>query len=333
MPIAPLHAIERQIETAEAVKQWKRAFSEGAEDAGSSIYIHRYPPLWGQFARVKRTDGTVRYWNAFGVRRTNGPLDHVVEINPPRSGANRHLQGVIARDGKGRRWVLHRGRMRVPGAVVTEELFNAYTRLVRVPVSVSGKIVECFPVANIDATPRDLQRQLAGYVAECKRIRDIVRLGEAEAVQLSAVDAAEALTAENAEPYNRGAQDEKVIERRHAAVWIALCEELKRRGFKPDNARVGGWGPDLRTIGAPRVLFEIKTTLAAPDLQRALGQLLIYEHLLGAPHRKILVLPAIPAGAVAEALKLYGVQTVTFQDHGRKGVAISHRDLDRVCGA
>src|SRR5204863_429670 len=77
-------------------------------------------------------------------------------------------------------------------------------------------------------------------------------------------------------------------------------------------------GPDLRTRRDPRVLFEIKSELEASDLQRGLGQLLLYEAMLEMKHSKVLVLPNEPPGEVEKPLSKMGIQIVKFSRAGGK---------------
>jgi len=64
------------------------------------------------------------------------------------------------------------------------------------------------------------------------------------------------------------------------------------------------------------LLFEIKADATASDIQRALGQLQLYEHLGGRACRKIMVLPEAPRPAIALALSALGIELLLFQRRG-----------------
>ena len=70
-------------------------------------------------------------------------------------------------------------------------------------------------------------------------------------------------------------------------------------------------------------------TVSAHDLQRAVGQLLLYERLLGKAHWKVLVLPAMPAGEYVKATENLGLSILTYSKAG-KTVAFPAEDLKNL---
>jgi hypothetical protein len=88
-----------------------------------------------------------------------------VEINLPASGREAQIQGVLARDPGGKLWVLHKGRMSIPGLRITEQMFADASRLAPVSVRFDDCTVEtCYQVANLDAPSREVQNQTAEFV-------------------------------------------------------------------------------------------------------------------------------------------------------------------------
>lgn len=250
----------------------------------------------------------------------------IVEINPPLRGIPGGVQGVIARDKSGNRWLLHGGRLHPKQVRITETDFDAVYNKPRSEVVFSdGTSRGYHVVANIDSSALKLQHDIAEFVGECHRIRTFYVRGTDEAKLDSNVDRVELSLPESLQPYTRGAQDEKTIERKHAKIWHALTKYLNKRGISHTNERVGRWGPDLRTVKSPHVLFEIKADMEASDLQRGLGQLLLYEAMLGCRHAKILLLPARPPRELAEPISKMGVNIVTFGIKG--GTVVFHHDL------
>ncbi|WP_369720154.1 hypothetical protein AB8Z38_23500 [Bradyrhizobium sp. LLZ17] len=216
----------------------------------------------------------------------------IVEINPPHGARIKAMQGVIATAPDGSRWILHGGRMSILRAHISEDQFDRSSSMKRVDVRFSdGSIAKYLPVANIDTSFRMLQDQMWAFVAECRRVRVHYSLGAAAAKQDQAVLNAEKSFPEPVGSYHVGPQAARKVKRQHGPVWHALVALLDGLNVRHSNSRVGRWGPDLRTIGNTPILFEIKVTPDASDIQRGIGQLFLYEKLLGRSHRKILVLP------------------------------------------
>lgn len=181
----------------------------------------------------------------------------VVEINPPGAGINKGVQGVIARDAAGARWILHRGRLPVPRLGITKSMFDAVTTSLRIPVGFSDESTErCYFVTPLDEGGDELRKGVAAYVAECARVRLHYTAEPAAAGQEAGVLAAEGPFDESRGSHVVGPQDAKVVQRRHADVFHALRAEIERRGITHSNARVGRHGSDLRTVSASPVLFE-----------------------------------------------------------------------------
>ncbi|UFN51598.1 hypothetical protein LPC08_25375 (plasmid) [Roseomonas sp. OT10] len=328
-PKVPLAAMEGAADVRSAVRDWKARFAEGAarRPGAEDILLHPDLGLWGHFGSWRG-----RMVNTFGARHDEPGGNRVVEINPPNEGIAPGLQGVLARDAAGRRWVLHKGRMSVPERRISTAEFARLSRTRPVGVRFSdGSEVACHPVADLDAPAGDVQRRMAAYVAECRRVRDIVALGEVAADRNEAVERAERSFPELRGSYEVGAQDARTAHRHHADVWHALVAELDALEVRHGNGRVGRWGPDLRTIGGGAVLFEIKVAATAADLQTAVGQLFLYEKLLEEPHRKVAVLPAGDLGRVEELLASLNVEILPYHRRGRR-VSLPRNVLRRIVG-
>lgn len=225
------------------------------------------------------------------------------------------MQGVLARTNDGSRWLLHKGQMSIPAQHISEVDFAAVTRLSSCTVTYSDhETIQCYPVANIDAAPRKLQKQIASFVRECQRIRLNYQFGEHVAERESKIFEAEASSPELTGTYHVGPRGALKIERRHGKVWHALTVTVHSSGRKHTNQRVGGWGPDLVTCDEKSpVLFEIKVGITAADLQAAVGQLFLYELLLDGHYRKVLVIPEQLSQPLASAVRNLGVEVLTFQ--------------------
>jgi hypothetical protein len=240
----------------------------------------------------------------------------VVEINPPIQG-KRNVQGVIATDSAGRRWILHGGRLHPKGARVTEKLFDAIYDGQRTTVHFSdGDSSEYHPVACLDSKAHDLQYDISEFVGACQIIRTYYTQGAAAAALEKQVEEAERGHPESDEPYTRGPQDAQLIERRHGKIWKALSAHLERMSIGHNNSRVGRWGPDLVTNEAPNILFEIKCDIQASDIQRGLGQLLLYERMLKKPCRKVLLVPEKPHSDIMPYLAALEIEVSVYKGNG-----------------
>jgi hypothetical protein len=314
-------AIEAKAQVRNAIKVWREKFAKDAETMnglGGAPLWHPRLAMWGHFGKWERKDGSDRYWNPFGLSPVRLRQNMIVEINPPANGRDGRMQGVLAHADDGSRWVLHKGQMAISRAHISEAQFDAVSLSKRAPVTFSdGTVIDCHPVANVEADATELQDQIALFVAECRRVRLHYSLGSKVAEQEAAVEAAESSTPELGGSYLVGAQGSKVAFRLHGEVWQSLAKGLDQIGAKHTNGRVGRWGPDLRTVGDKPVLFEIKVATIASDIQCAVGQLLLYERLLKTAHRKVLVLPGALGGHIARTVEELGVEVLLFAQKSR----------------
>jgi hypothetical protein len=304
----------------DAVRVWFDKFSLGAERfsfRGLNAYWHAGIGVWGAFNDPTGSQGLPNYWNPFGrIPRSN----MVVEINPPPRGINTNVQGVIATNSQGERWILHQGRLHPSKLRITEEMFDVVIKRNRIDVIFSdGGKLSCHTVANIDAQPSVLQAQIASFVSECESVRQYYLASPGVAQALASVVAIEGLFPETRGSYEVGAQEAKTVVKKHPDVWHRLSEELVAKGISCANGRVGRWGPDLLTLSKRPILFEIKSGESASELQRAVGQLLLYEKLLNTPHLKVLVYPQSEksAGGLATALKKLDIHVLPYSRNGR----------------
>jgi len=64
------------------------------------------------------------------------------------------------------------------------------------------------------------------------------------------------------------------------------------------------------------VLFEIKSKASASDIYEAVGQLQIYDRLLGGGWRRVLVIPKGLAAPLKGPISALGILTVEFERRG-----------------
>ena len=334
MPASPLSAIEEQRYVRRSVRDLHKKFARHSRQISGlkdTTYWHHSLGLWGHFRVWKRKDKSDRYWNAFGTVPHLLQKNIIVEINPPPKARYRNMQGVLARTNRGTRWLFHKGRMSIPGRTISEADFAAVTNLSSCTITYSDqKSIECYPVANIDAAPKTIQKQIASFVRECQRIRLHYQFGPRVSERERKILEAEASSPELTDPYNVGPRGAQKIQRRHGKVWHALTVAVSSLGREHTNQRVGGWGPDLVTCDDKTpVLFEIKVSITAADLQTAVGQLFLYEQLLDDHFRKVLVIPEQLSQPLASAVQNLDLEVLTFQVKS-SAVRIDRATLRRV---
>ena len=123
----------------------------------ADVYWHEVAGIWGVFRKAPlqtRHKGGNRFWNCFGVSepRPDSTLSITVEINPPHRGENRRTAGVFLRDGVGRNYVGHSGRIGGGRPGVGLKAFRSYAdslpwREIRTPNGVR-EIAACGPLQN-----------------------------------------------------------------------------------------------------------------------------------------------------------------------------------------
>lgn len=329
-----MRAIEQRAEVADTLDAWRAAFQEGAAVIGmmgaQPVHWHERLGTWGLFGRTHGKDPTGRSWNAFGQRPHGFRSNIIVEINQPPRGIDTDLQAIFALDRRGRRWLLHQGRMSVAGSRVTEADFIAATGLQPSTVRFSdGSASMYHKVADLGAAPAVVQESIAAFVARCARAR-LVKIAGGQTVDAAAIEEWEhGLSPERTGDYAVAPRAVTVAHRVHGEVWRVLASELKRRGVPHSNDRVGQHGPDMFTYGnASKVLFEIKTDHGAQDVFTAVGQLHVYERLLRSTYRKVLVLPRGMGRLLQGPVADLGIATVEFHREGRK-IILDGAALDR----
>jgi hypothetical protein len=292
---------------------------------------HEALGIWGMFGQTGGKAGSLRAWNAFGQKPNAFRSNIVVEINMPSEGVDQSLQAVFATDMQGQQWLLHQGRMSVAGSRVTEADFMAATGLKPSKVGFSdGTFGTYHKVANLNAPAIVVQASVAAFIAQCARAR-LVKLAKGAPVgDLANVATWErGLSPESIGTFAIAPRGSAIGRRVHGEIWRALAAELKKRGVPHSNDRVSQYGPDLFAYGdGPQVLFEIKSGCGAQDIFGGIGQLQIYDQLLGGSYRKVLVVPEGMGQALRKPIGSLGIAMVEFRRMGNK-IVLNEAALSR----
>lgn len=213
-------------------------------------------------------------------------------------------------------------------------MFDAVATTRRVKVRyVDGTVVSCHRVSDLDESPEQVQRDVAAFVDICARVRVHYQLGDRARHMFERINAAEASSSpERQGVYSLPPLPARTAERCHADVWHALVRELDALGIQHANSRFGRYGPDLfAQTHKDTLLFEIKVESTASDVQRALGQLQLYEQLGRQACKKIMVLPETPSNPIARALASLEIELLLFDRRGSR-VNLDQRGLRRLIG-
>lgn len=316
-------AVESKAGIQKAVRNWKTILSSGATKQkrfGGIALTDSERGFWSHFGRTSvNTPLGWRYWNVFGKAPLSATSEKLVEINPQMSGPAKGTQGLVARSPTGDSWILHAGRLH-PGSVrIDADMFAKASALDFVEVRFSDQTIHrYFPVANLGEGASVVRYQTSSFVHKCEQVRLFYEFGHSEAQVEEAIHDAEAgLFPEKTGSFHIAARGSSIGDRVHGAVWKALAAELVARCVKHTNARVGSYGPDLRTVGKNPILFEIKTDCNPRSVYEAVGQLCLYEKIIGKSYSKVIVLPSGIRQPLATAVTANGIKVSSYRKVGK----------------
>ena len=329
-------AIEGVRAIGKALSDWRAIVAHGSETRpGIQEGVFWRPDFgyWGFFGRTAAgTELGWRYWNAFGREPVRPKQNMLVEINPPQSGVAGGVQGLFAKDADGKRWVLHGGRLHPSGTRISSERFGEISSLAPVTVHFSdGSTRPYFVVGPLDHDEADLHAWTARFISECEQVRLFYAFGPEEAEAERRITEAEGEShPEKSGQFGYPQRPGGIGNKTHADVWKALVVALDKRSVKHTNSRVGRFGPDLRTVGdRGRLLFEIKTNNDPRSAYEALGQLTVYEKLLGRTYQKVIVLPDLFSARMQETVVDLGIAVIRYRPRG-SGYVMEGGDLEAL---
>jgi hypothetical protein len=249
-----------------------------------------------------------RYWNAFGIGkpkiRTHIPI--TCEINFPVGGIDRRIGGALARDRKGRVFVVHRGRIGGGKKGIGKSLFADHYRGVW-EIMEDGDEETTVALIGVLNSPR-LVRQVAQYIHKISEIKETASYRSSQLeMKFEPITFRETLIGERYCDLER----DKDSECDHGLVVRDLADCLRRRRMKMGNDGCH----DLfiaNDEGAMTAIFQIKTTPTPLSLHAGASQLLLNSLRCTPPPRLILVIPEKPDGALEERLKKLGIDILPY---------------------
>jgi hypothetical protein len=249
-----------------------------------------------------------RYWNAFGIGKPKirAHIPITCEINFPVGGIDRRIGGALARDRKGRVFVVHRGRIGGGKKGIGKSLFADHYRGVW-EIMEDGDEETTVALIGVLNSPR-LVRQVAQYIHKISEIKETASYRSSQLeMKFEPITFRETLIGERYCDLER----DKDSECDHGLVVRDLADCLRRRRMKMGNDGCH----DLfiaNDEGAMTAIFQIKTTPTPLSLHAGASQLLLNSLRCTPPPRLILVIPEKPDGALEERLKKLGIDILPY---------------------
>lgn len=228
-----------------------------------------------------------RYWNAFGVGEPDPKNSTITcEINFPFSGIDRSIAGAIGKDGHGKVYVIHRGKIGGGRAGIGKALFEEHYPAESVEVEDGDRTTRVTVLGRVDS-PK-LPKRISTFVKEVFRIKALVFAGG------GAPDVAKfqhTFHEEFAGKKTYGQSETVEANCDHGVVVSELRSALAGEGLFVANDR----NRDLYVYndgGRIVIMFEVKTDTTLTNIYTAVGQLLLNSLDISPSPRLVLVAPA-----------------------------------------
>jgi hypothetical protein len=257
-----------------------------------------------------------RNWNAFGTARpkTDAALSITCEINFPKEGTDRRIGGVFAADGKGRTFVVHRGKLGGGRKGIGKALFERQYRGVWVDME-DGEEDTSVAVVGLLHSPR-FARQLSQFVNKIDKIKDMAAPPSAQ--------------------MEMGFDDlrlrEELLGMRHCELLRDMASECDQglvirdlaAALKELRWKCGNDGlRDLMAVdkeGDAAAVFQVKTNNLSKSVQEGATQLLVNSLHFPRPPQLILTLPEPLDAAMTAKLRRLHIETMIYAWRENKAV-------------
>ena len=322
--------IDNQTVTEYRYEEWVESLVESAQQKSPKTWY-----LEDECLRIRCKD---RYHTSltYGIK----DFRTTVEINCPIKSGNANYVTGVAKDDKGRIYLLRQGRLKAqgnnskslgnPSVDISGNEFRIRTGLVPlelVKVESGPRNREWYIVAVLDKCSYEteegqntrIMQETAEFVRCCENARrwSGSNAGEEEDRR---VTHELRVSGESAAPYVRGerpATSPKMIRQLQGEVWEALNRELRQNNKDLEKLKSDlGYEVDgiIRTRDQS-LLLEIKSHSSAADVYEGVGQLMLYRKLFPSlkEHHPVLLLPQRPQLPLAEAVERLGIQIETYE--------------------
>jgi hypothetical protein len=330
----------RRAETRRYFDRWRKALLDTAvrEDT-----LWRLPGERMIFAN-QDDRGSAR----LGARTTLGvdPVGHhwAVQINEADTPGDANVTSAIALDTGGRPYLLRQGRLNAPrkdGQPVSFETFRRLTGATPVLVPNGDTRIrrDWYVVTALDIPADEIRDNTARFVDLCIIARSEGRgVGDPADLQLlKTLFSADEIGGTYTIPA-RPASDPRQVRRLQGEVWQHMAALLRENGASVEKPRhADGYEVDAEVVNAGRrLLIEIKSGASAAEVYGGLGQLQLYRKLLPRleSHEPVLLLPQLPAPALAKAVRDCGVTLVTYdlRIRGQRAEVTFSESFRLACG-
>ncbi len=295
-----------------AFKKWQKALLNASEFEGHVGWLPEYRIAIGAYGDAP--DGKLNNVTALGIDPAG--QDWAVHINIPKQLLSENSLSAIGKDGFGNLYLLRQGRLQTnkqsDGIFETDFLEASGLNPATVVVGDKPAMRLWYVVTPIMDDPAEMCARTAAFVDVCASLRGMNKSDRAQA--RTEIETLEDLFGRDesggSSTYSVVGGD-RVMNRRHGEVWKALQARLAQSNCKlqkPRSAR--GYETDgVIENRKAKVLIEIKTGASAADVYTGIGQLQVYSHLLPklTNHRKVLLIPKMPAKALIAALGKLGI--------------------------
>jgi hypothetical protein len=250
-----------------------------------------------------------RHWHAFGIGKPkiNTHIPITCEINFPLSGIDRRIGGALARDYRGRVFVVHRGRIGGGKKGIGKSLFADHYRGVWDIMEDGDEETTVALIGSLNS-PR-LARQVAQYIHKIDQIKETASYRSSQMeMTFETIAFRETLIGEKYSDLEK----DKDSECDHGIVVKDLAACLRRKGLKAGNDGfhdlfVADSNGEIITI------FMVKTQVVPSSLQASAAQLLLDSLRRKPPPRLVLVIPEKPDDVLAEKLKRLNIDILPYE--------------------
>lgn len=304
-PIAAAIRLMRRRLTGIAVRNVAISWQGGGAVRGDIVWLRDERFWWRHDAT--RAAGRHNLMFGYAPEAPASSESATCEINLPVSGIDRRLAGAVVRDGDGRLYLVHSGKIGGGRSGRGRRAFRAFLagdnwQETRWP---DGRTGELLVIAPLDG-PR-LARQIGRFVHAMHRYKHRHVDGDGPlAAMLFAGDGPGVAAVDPATPAS-------LCDR--GLLLDVLAEELMRRGLLGAS---GHGEPLFAARGDGMRLIELATEASDQALERSIGRLLLRAADAGEMPRVILVVPEAPAASRLAGLSRHGVTVVRYRWRGAR---------------
>lgn len=279
--------------------------ADGKEPKIKVSYSTEFEFWWGN----SKDQDDNRFWNPFGIKkpRENSLVAGSCQMNYSSEGINKNVGGLLAKDAKGKFYLLHSGNVGGGQRGVGKNAFKDYYTGNSISVQVGVEEAEYFVVTHFDSarfhlnildfvnTVYNFKAHVKTLKANKKPLKPKNPLKDGEYLGIKTYDLPDkTITASN----------------HHAVITNQLISDLRGKKFKVERDQFR----DAYTVNDKGIIdrvFEVKSSLSRQCLYTAIGQLAL--HSLIYDSKKYFVIDQNISPQLIIDLKKIGIQCITYK--------------------